>query len=75
MVVVTYDEFGGQFDHVDAARQGGKTRGPSDSMGRARGSRRFILAPGLKRDFVVDHARTTRRRSWRRSSTASASRR
>jgi len=55
MVVVTYDEFGGQFDHVPPPGQGAKTPGPSDNMGPSTRIPALILAPGLKRDFVVDH--------------------
>jgi acid phosphatase len=55
MVVVTYDEFGGQFDHVPPPGQGGATRGPSDNMGPSTRIPALILAPGLKRDFMVDH--------------------
>jgi phospholipase C len=55
MVVVTYDEFGGQFDHVPPPGQGGATPGPSDNMGPSTRIPALILAPGLKRDFVVDH--------------------
>jgi acid phosphatase len=54
MVVVTYDEFGGQFDHVSPPGQGGKTKGPSDVMGPSTRIPALILAPGLQHKFVVD---------------------
>jgi phospholipase C len=47
MVVVTYDEFGGQFDHVRPPK--------GDLMGPGTRIPALILAPGLKRDFLVDH--------------------
>jgi acid phosphatase len=53
MVVVTYDEFGGQFDHVPPPGFG--TKGPSDVMGPSTRIPALIIAPGLKRDFAVDH--------------------
>ena len=40
MVVVTYDEFGGQWDHVPPPGQGGAP-GPHDQRGPARASRRL----------------------------------
>ena len=40
MVIVTYDEFGGQWDHVPPPGQGATTPGPHDSGARARASRR-----------------------------------
>ena len=39
MVVVTYDEFGGQWDHVSPPGQGGAP-GPHDKWGPGRASRR-----------------------------------
>ena len=33
MVIVTYDEFGGQWDHVSPPGQGTRTPGPYDEMG------------------------------------------
>jgi phospholipase C len=56
MVVVTYDEFGGQWDHVPPPGQGHTTPGPSDVMGPSTRIPALILAPGLERDFAVDHA-------------------
>jgi acid phosphatase len=54
MVVVTYDEFGGQWDHVSPPGQGG-TRGVHDEMGPSTRIPALVLAPGLRDDFVVDH--------------------
>ena len=54
MVVVTYDEFGGQWDHVPPPGQGG-TPGAHDNMGPGTRIPALVLAPGLRDDFVVDH--------------------
>ncbi|MGZ6674992.1 MAG: alkaline phosphatase family protein, partial [Solirubrobacteraceae bacterium] len=54
MVVVTYDEFGGQWDHVPPPGQGG-TPGVHDNMGPSTRIPALVLAPGLRGDFVVDH--------------------
>ena len=56
MVVVTYDEFGGQWDHVSPPGQGTATPGPSDDMGPGTRIPALVLAPGLKPGFSVDHA-------------------
>src|ERR1044071_6754420 len=43
-------------DHlVSPPGQGAKTPGPSDNMGPSTRIPALILAPGLKRDFSVDH--------------------
>jgi acid phosphatase len=55
MVVVTYDEFGGQWDHVPPPGQAGGPEGPSDLHGPGTRVPALVLAPGLKADFVVDH--------------------
>jgi len=55
MVVVTYDEFGGQWDHVPPPGQGTATPGPHDQMGPSTRIPALVLAPGLKRGFSVDH--------------------
>jgi acid phosphatase len=55
MVIVTYDEFGGQWDHVPPPGQGSTTPGPHDQSGPGTRIPALILAPGLKRDFAVDH--------------------
>jgi len=54
MVVVTYDEFGGQWDHVAPPGQGG-TAGPHDLWGPGTRVPALVLAPRLAGDFVVDH--------------------
>jgi phospholipase C len=54
MIVVTYDEFGGQWDHVPPPGQGTTTPGPHDAHGPSTRIPALILAPGLKRDFTVD---------------------
>jgi len=56
MVIVTYDEFGGQWDHVSPPGQGHATPGPHDEMGPSTRIPALIVAPGLKRGFSVDHA-------------------
>jgi acid phosphatase len=53
MVVVTYDEFGGQYDHVAPPGQG-NTQGPHDQWGPGTRVPALILAPRIKGDFVVD---------------------
>jgi acid phosphatase len=53
MVVVTYDEFGGQWDHVPPPGQG-NTNGPFDVWGPGTRVPTLIIAPHLKHDFVVD---------------------
>jgi phospholipase C len=55
MIVVTYDEFGGQWDHVPPPGQAGGPGGPSDLHGPGTRIPALIIAPGLRRDFVVDH--------------------
>jgi acid phosphatase len=54
MVVVTYDEFGGQWDHVAPPGQGG-TPGAHDQWGPGTRIPALILSPRLKGDFAVDH--------------------
>jgi phospholipase C len=55
MVVVTYDEFGGQWDHVAPPGQG-QTAGPHDQWGPGTRIPALIIAPRLAGDFVVDSA-------------------
>ena len=55
MVVVTYDEFGGQWDHVSPPGQGRRRPARTTSGARARASRPSSIAPDLAGDFVVDH--------------------
>jgi acid phosphatase len=54
MVVVTYDEFGGQWDHVRPPGQGGK-RGPHDVFGPSTRIPALVISPFLRDSFVVDH--------------------
>jgi acid phosphatase len=54
MVVVTYDEFGGQWDHVTPPGQGGK-RGPHDEFGPGTRLPALVISPFLRGNFVVDH--------------------
>jgi acid phosphatase len=54
MVVVTYDEFGGQWDHVTPPGQGGTT-GAHDVFGPGTRLPALVLSPFLRGDFVVDH--------------------
>jgi acid phosphatase len=55
MIVVTYDEFGGQWDHVPPPGQAGGPAGPSDQHGPGTRIPALILSPRLREDFVVDH--------------------
>ena len=54
MVVVTYDEFGGQWDHVAPPGQG-NNNGPHDLWGPGTRIPALIVSPRLRGDFVVDH--------------------
>jgi acid phosphatase len=54
MVIVTYDEFGGQWDHVSPPGEGG-TPGPHDKWGPGTRIPALILAPRLPGNFVVDN--------------------
>jgi acid phosphatase len=54
MVVVTYDEFGGHWDHVPPPGQGAETWGPHDNMGPGTRIPALTIAPGLRRSFRVD---------------------
>ena len=54
MVVVTYDEFGGQYDHVTPPGQG-RAEGPSDQWGPGTRVPALVIAPQLLGTFVVDH--------------------
>ena len=54
MVVVTYDEFGGQWDHVSPPGQDG-TAGPHDLWGPGTRIPALIVSPFLRGNFVVDH--------------------
>ena len=54
LVIVTYDEFGGQWDHVTPPGQGGAA-GPHDLFGPGTRIPALVIAPGLTRTFAVDH--------------------
>ncbi|HEV8650581.1 MAG TPA: alkaline phosphatase family protein [Actinomycetes bacterium] len=54
MVVVTYDEFGGQWDHVPPPGQGGAP-GPHDVFGPGTRLPALVISPFLRGDVVVDH--------------------
>jgi phospholipase C len=57
MVIVTYDEFGGQWDHVSPPGQGaGATPGPHDAHGPSTRIPALVLSPRLPDYFVVDSA-------------------
>src|SRR5262249_31696352 len=53
MVIVTYDEFGGQWDHVPPPGQG-NDNGPHDQWGPGTRIPALVLAPHLRTGFVVD---------------------
>jgi acid phosphatase len=55
MVVVTYDEFGGQWDHVPPPGQAGGPTGPHDLMGPGTRIPALVLSPYLTVPFAVDH--------------------
>src|SRR3954454_18832389 len=54
MVIVNYDEFGGQWDHVTPPGQGGAP-GPHDLFGPGTRIPALVIAPGLTKAFAVDH--------------------
>jgi acid phosphatase len=54
LVLVTYDEFGGQWDHVPPPGQG-NNNGPPDQWGPGTRVPALVLGPHLKGPFVVDH--------------------
>jgi len=72
MVIVTYDEFGGQWDHVSPPGQANGD-GPHDVWGPGTRIPALVLAPHLNGQFVVDSTSTTRHRSSPRSSIATIS--
>jgi acid phosphatase len=55
MVIATYDEFGGQWDHVTPPGQGGAS-GPHDVWGPGTRIPALVIAPHLQGEFVVDRA-------------------
>ena len=54
LVISTYDEFGGQWDHVTPPGQGGSD-GVADQWGPGTRIPALIVSPFLQGDFVVDH--------------------
>jgi acid phosphatase len=54
MVIVAYDEFGGQWDHVSPPGQG-STTGPHDEWGPGTRIPALVISPYLPSPFVVDH--------------------
>ena len=54
MVVVTYDEFGGQWDHVPPPGQGGSP-GVHDQWGPGTRIPALIVSPFLRGNYVIDH--------------------
>jgi acid phosphatase len=54
MVIVTYDEFGGQWDHVPAPGQAGGPSGPHDEMGPGTRIPALVLSPLLGKRVGVD---------------------
>jgi phospholipase C len=54
MVVVTYDEFGGTWDHVPPPGQGG-TPGPHDVWGPGTRIPTLVVSPHLRGRYVVDN--------------------
>ena len=54
LVVVTYDEFGGQWDHVPPPGQGSRTKGVSDAFGPGTRIPALLVSAGFDRSGV-DH--------------------
>ena len=54
LVVSTYDEFGGQWDHVTPPGQGGNDA-VADQWGPGTRIPALVISPNLNGDFVVDH--------------------
>ena len=55
LVVVTYDEFGGQWDHVSPPGTAGGAAGPHDQWGPGTRVPTLVVSPRLPEEFVVDH--------------------
>ncbi len=53
MVMVVYDEFGGQWDHVAPPGQG-NNNGPHDQWGPGSRIAALVISPHLRGNFVVD---------------------
>jgi acid phosphatase len=54
MVVVAYDEFGGQWDHVSPPGQG-NNNGPHDEWGPGTRIPALVISPFLRGSYAVDH--------------------
>jgi len=54
MIIVTYDEFGGAWDHVPPPGQG-DAEGPHDKWGPGTRIPALVISPLLREDFAVDH--------------------
>ena len=54
MVIVTYDEFGGQWDHVPPPGQAA-TPGPHDQWGPGTRIPALVVSPAPRHGFGVDH--------------------
>jgi acid phosphatase len=54
LIVVTYDEFGGQWDHVSPPGPGSRTRGAYDRFGPGTRIPALVISPALRRSGV-DH--------------------
>ena len=54
LVVVTYDEFGGQWDHVSPPGAGSRTPGPHDAFGPGTRIPALVIGPAVRRSSV-DH--------------------
>ncbi len=54
MIIVTYDEFGGAWDHVPPPGQG-DAEGPHDEWGPGTRIPALIISPLIREDFAVDH--------------------
>lgn len=54
MIIVTYDEFGGQADHV-APPNADNGKGPHDQWGPGTRIPALVIAPHLRGEFAVDH--------------------
>jgi acid phosphatase len=55
LVITTYDEFGGAWDHVPPPGQDGQA-GPHDQWGPGTRIPALVISPHLRGAFVVDHA-------------------
>jgi phospholipase C len=54
MIIVTYDEFGGQWDHVSPPGQG-NNNGPHDEWGPGTRVPALVISPFLRGNYAVDN--------------------